>query len=149
MPEQAARNRWVATHGRLRSAGTVEKVALVGLLWVIYARILPGTTATSVQLFLGTAAFVVANAAITLGAARSGRGADSAMIAFGVRVLLNVGLVTLAGWLLSSGAGRHLDPAGALFFVMLLSLITLLADRYRPVYEMRFATPAALRGGAP
>jgi len=135
----AARNRWVAAHGRLMSTGTLEKVVLIGLLWVIYSQVLPGTEATSRQLFLGTAAFVVVNAAVSLWVARSARGVEPALVAFGIRVLMNVGLVVLAAWLLDRGGGE-LNRANALFFVLLLSLIILLDDRYRPVYEMRFSS---------
>jgi hypothetical protein len=134
----AGRNRWVAAHGRLRSVGTLEKVVLVGLLWVIYSQVLPGTEATSGQLFLGTAAFVLVNAAASLWVARARRGVEPMLMAFGVRVLLNVGLVLVAAWLVGR-AGGELNRGNALFFVLLLSLITLLDDRYRPVYEMRFA----------
>ncbi|HEY6596380.1 MAG TPA: hypothetical protein VI011_20080 [Asanoa sp.] len=141
----AARNRWVAAHGRLMSTGTLEKVVLLGLLWVIYSQVLPGTKATSGQLFLGTAAFVVVNAAVSLWVARSGRGVEPALMAFAFRVLMNVGLVVLAGWLLARGEGE-LNRANALFFVLLLSLITLLDDRYRPVYEIRFSAARSTAG---
>ena len=135
----AARNRWVSEHGRMWSAGTLEKVVLVGLLWVIYAQVLPGVQTTSLRLFLGTTAFVVVNCAVSLWAARSARGVESMLAAFGVRVLMNVGLVLLATWLLTRGRG-DLGWPDALFFVVLLSLLTLLDDRYRPIYELRFFT---------
>jgi hypothetical protein len=134
----AGRNRWVARHGRLWSAGTLEKVVLVGLLWVVYAQILPGTRSTPGQLFLGTAAFVVVNSAVALWVARAARGVEPALLAFGARVLMNVGLVLLAEWLLNRERG-DLNDASAVFFVLLLSLLTLLDDRYRPVYGIRFA----------
>jgi hypothetical protein len=140
----AARNRWVAAHGRLASSRTLESVVLVGLIWVIYSQVLPGTVASSVQLFVGTAAFVVVNAAVSLWVARSARGLERALPAFGMRVLMNVVLVWSAGWLLAHEGGG-LNAAHALFFVLLLSLITLLESWYRPVYEIRFdgADPAA------
>jgi hypothetical protein len=139
----AVRKRWVAARGRLLSAGTLEKVVLVGLLWVIYSQVLPGTETTSRQLFLGTAAFVVVNAAVSLWVARSARGVEPVLVAFGFRVLMNVMLVVLAGWLLARGDG-DLNRGNALFFVLLLSLITLLDDRYRPVYEMRFSAASPM-----
>ncbi|GGN33206.1 hypothetical protein FHR83_001677 [Actinoplanes campanulatus] len=137
----ADRNRWVAEHGRLLSTATLEKVTLIGLLWVIYAQVLPGTTATPIELFLGTSVIVLANAAVSLLVARSARGMERTLLAFGVRVLMNVGLMFVAERLLSAD-GRQFDSAAALFFVLLVSLLTLLDDRYRPIYEMRFATPS-------
>jgi hypothetical protein len=123
--------------GRLLSTGTLEKVVLIGLLWVIYAQVLPGITATTGQLFLGTAAFVVVNAAASIWAARTARGVRSLLTAFCLRVLMNAAIVVAADWLLTRDDGR-LNVATTLFFVLLLSLLTLLDDRYRPVYESRF-----------
>jgi len=142
----AQRQRWVATHGRLLSVGTAEKVVLIGLLSVIYGQVLPDRQSTAFELFLGIAVFVVVNAAISLWVARRSRTVESVLAAFGLRALLNAGLVLLADWLLAPGGG--LNSGNALFFVLLLSLITLLDDRYRPVHDVRFARPAGGRGGA-
>ncbi|WP_433727646.1 hypothetical protein ACQP2Y_12940 [Actinoplanes sp. CA-051413] len=140
LPIGFPRDRQAAPSGRLLSTGTLEKVVLVGLLWVIFSQVLPGTEATNGQLFLGTAAFVVVNAAISL----STGGTRPAVVAFGVRVLMNAGLVVVADQLLARADGQ-LNLLNALFFVLLLSLLTLLDDRYRPLYEDRFPTvrPAA------
>ncbi|GAA4442645.1 hypothetical protein [Phytohabitans houttuyneae] len=142
----AGRDRWIVAHGRFLSLATLEKVVLVGCLSVIYGRVLPDRQSTDGELFLGVAAFVCANAAISLWAARAGRGRDSILAAFGVRVLINVGLVVLADWLLGRGDGG-LNLGNALFFILLLSLITLLDDRYRPIQEARTAGAGA--AGAP
>jgi hypothetical protein len=136
MDTAARRNRWVATRGRLLSVATAEKVVLVGFLSVIYGQVLPGRQSTDTQLFLGVTVFVVVNAAVALWAARGSHTLESLLAAFGVRVLMNVGLVVLAGWLLRLSGGQ-LNRANAVFFILLLSLITLLDDRYRPVYQAR------------
>jgi hypothetical protein len=106
---------------------------------VIYAQILPGLESTPGQLFLGTAAFVVVNAAAALRIARAARGIEPTLLAFTARVLMNVLLLLLAAWLLPREGGGF-DRGAALFFVLLLSLLTLLDDRYRPIYQARFAT---------
>ncbi len=134
----AERDRWVAAHGRLLSRGTVEKVVLIGLVFVIYGEVLPGRESSRLQEFLGVAVFVVANAAISLWVARRTRGVQSILLAFAARVVINVGLVLLADFLLGRSRG-DLNLGNALFFVLLLSLLTLLDDRYRPVYQARFA----------
>jgi hypothetical protein len=131
----AGRDRRVAVPGRLWSTGTLEKVVLMGLLWVVYAQVLPGIDASAGQLFLGVAVFVVVNAAVSLSVARRARTVRWALGAFAARVLFNAGLVVLADRLLD---GR-LELGNGIFFVFLLSLITLLDDRYRPVHEVRFA----------
>jgi hypothetical protein len=42
-----------------------------------------------------------------------------------------------------------LNTGNAIFFVLLLSLITLLDDRYRPVHEARFATRPVIPSPGP
>jgi hypothetical protein len=138
----AERDQWVARYGRLWCTGTLEKVLLVGFLSVIYAQVLPDRRSTELELFLGAAAFVVVNAAVSLWAARRSRSLESALGAFAARVLMNAGLVVVAEWLLNRGGG-DLNEATALFFVLLLSLITLLDDRYRPVHDVRLSRSAS------
>ena len=90
LPEAAVtwqqRAAWLAVHGRVLSAATLEKVVLVGLISVIYAQVLPGLKATVTGLFVGLTVVVVLNAALSLGVARGGRGTDRVLVAFGLRV---------------------------------------------------------------
>ena len=82
--------------------------------------------------------FVVVNAALSLVVSRRFRSVSSAVLAFAARVVVNVTLVLLAGWLLGRDRGS-LSVGDTLFFVGLLSLLTLLDDRYRPIADARFA----------
>ncbi|MEV4349387.1 hypothetical protein AB0J83_33430 [Actinoplanes sp. NPDC049596] len=125
---------WVVAHRRVFSAATLEKIVLVGLLSVIFGELLPDLRSTGLELFLGIAAFVVVNAAVTLWIARGPIKPVTMAGAFGARVLLNVALVFVGAWLLGRG---DLNLGATLFFVLLLSLLTLLDDRYRPAYECR------------
>jgi hypothetical protein len=136
--EQAA---WRAESSRVLSAVTFEKVVLVGLLSVIFGQTLPGVRASEAELFVGVAGFVVVNAAMTLAAARRSVSFESLAAAFGVRVAVNVGLVLVASWLLDREGGG-LQEGNALFFVLLLSLLTTLHDRYQPVHAHRAADPS-------
>ncbi|MGA8046549.1 MAG: hypothetical protein WCA30_09810 [Dermatophilaceae bacterium] len=129
----------VAATGRVWSWVTAEKVALVGLISVVFAQVLPDVRSSDLQLFAGMGVVVVINVALSLAAARGGRGTDSALLAFGLRLLVNTALVVLADALLSDGKGS-LNLAGAVFFLAMLSLLTLLDDRFRPVAIHRDAT---------
>jgi len=139
---EAKRDAWVAAHGRLWSLATLEKVVLVGLVCVLYGEVLPNVRSSGTALFLGVGAFVVVNAVLSLAVSRRSRSVDSAVLEFGVRVVVNVALVLVAGWLLRRGGGS-LNVRDALFFVGLLSLITLLYDGYRPIADARFAGTGA------
>jgi hypothetical protein len=144
----AKRDAWVAAHWRVRSLATLEKVMLVGLVCVIYGEVLPDVRSSGTALFLGVGVFVVVNAALSLAVSRRSRSVDSALLGFGARVVVNTVLVLLAGWVLRRGDGS-LDVRDALFFVCLLSLITLLYDRYRPAADVRFAGAADPDSAAP
>src|SRR5947209_13998787 len=128
------RAEWTATHSAILSSTTVEKVALVGLISVIYGEALPGLDVTAWQLFVGIAALVVVNAAISVGSARGRVGTDNALVAFVARVGINSALVLVARAML--GGDRMDLPAAALFLAM-LSLLTLLHDRFLPVHAAR------------
>jgi hypothetical protein len=132
----AERDAWLLRHGRVLSADTVEKVFLVGLLSVIYAEVLPGSTASSLATFVGVAAFVIVNSVITLWMARRYRSIEPVLGAFVGRLALNVGLVFVADRLLPRREG-DIDLGPTLFLVGLLSLLTLLDDRFRPVAAVR------------
>ena len=61
-------------------------------------------------------------------------------MAFGLRVVLNLAVVVVARVLLGASG---IDLGAALFFVAMLSLLTLLDDWYRPVQAARFAEAGA------
>ena len=130
----AQRDAWTAANVRVWSWSTLEKVVLVGLLSTIYARILPGLEVSDLRMFVGIAAFVVVNAAISLVVARHIGSRTRLSAAIGARVLVNVGLVLLARLLLGAGA---LTLTSTLFFVLLLSLLVTFHDRYAPIAAVR------------
>jgi hypothetical protein len=138
MDTAAERATWRAETTRVRSGVTLEKVVLVGLLSVVFAQTLPGVRASDLELFVGTSAFVVANAAIVLAAARRAVSFESLAVTFAVRIGVNVALVALARLLLGA---RDIDVSNTLFFVVLLSLLTTLHDAWQPVHAHRVRTP--------
>jgi hypothetical protein len=130
-----------AAHHKVFDWSAVEKIFLIGLISVIYGRVLPGVEADDFELFLGIAVFVVINSAIGLWSSRRGYGWDSATISFAVVFATNVVLVFVADLLLSR-QNSTLRLTDTLFFVFLLSILTMLYDRYRPVNEYRASHPA-------
>ena len=136
MDTAAEMSAWRATHGRVRSFQTLEKVVLLGLLSVIFSQSLPGVRASNFDLFVGVAAVVVVNTVITLAVARRGSSVESVAIQFGSRLLLNLAIVVAGDWLLGLDGGS-IDQGDTFFFLMLISLITTLHDRYTPVLEYR------------
>ena len=128
---------WHIVHGRVWSLPTLEKVALVGMIAVVYGQSLPGVSATALQVFIGTGVVVALNAAITLALARRRWAVlESSLATFALRMALNVALVALAEAVLGLGT-EDVDTISSLFFLGMISLITTLHDRWLPVYELR------------
>ena len=121
----------------LLSIQLLEQAVLLSLICVIFAKILPGTTASPVEVALGVSGIVLANTVVSLWVARRGGIAiRSGALLYALRLTLNVALVGGAGVLASD---REDVPFGhALFFAQLITLVTWLYDWYRPLYEARF-----------
>jgi hypothetical protein len=117
----------------------VEKIALVALVSIIFAQVLPGVQASSLQLAIGLALIVTINTVLSHWLARRGVERVTVLRHFVVMGLVNAGLF-LAITLLLPALGGGLGLGSAIFFVLLLTLIVTLFDQYRQVYLMRFAS---------
>lgn len=127
---------WVSAHGHVWSGPTWEKVVLVGLVSVVYAQVLPTVRATNTELFVWLALLILVNAALSLLAARAARTVESLLLAFLIRAGINLGLLWLAAWLLGFRTGG-VDLGAGQFFILLMTLLTALHDRFWPVHEVR------------
>ncbi|TCO20429.1 hypothetical protein EV652_112175 [Kribbella steppae] len=143
--EAHERAAYQAAHRKVFDLAAVEKIFLIGLISVIYGQVLPGVEASDLEVFLGIAVFVAINSAIGVWSARRGYAWESAVLSFAVVFATNVVLVVVADLLLSR-RGDDLQLTDTLFFVFLLSILTMLYDRYHPVSEYRAA--AAKRDAA-
>lgn len=132
----AKRDAWMASNLRVISWWSLEKVALIGLLSTVYARILPGLEVSGTRMFVGIALYVLANIVVSLLVARHVGSRTGLFAGFAARVAVNVGLVLLARLVLGAGALALWDT---LFFVFLLSLLITYHDRFAPVSAIRAA----------
>ena len=124
--------------GRVVDTALVEKIALVSLVSLCFSKVLPGVQAGDLQLMISAAFVVLVNTALSHWLARRGFGWAFTLGQFLVLFVVNSGLM-LAHALLQFGVGKSIGVANALFFVLLLTLLVTLFDRYRQVYLMRFA----------
>ncbi|MEU4561805.1 hypothetical protein AB0F72_25765 [Actinoplanes sp. NPDC023936] len=128
--EQSA---WRIRNDRVLSWNTAEKALLLGLICCVFGQMLPDFTGSTGELFIGVGIAVVLNAAISLALARRSWTIRSTALAFAARLVLNIGLSVVANVLL----GLRIDGYDTLFFLTMISLITTLHDRWRPVHEFR------------
>lgn len=129
---RAARAVWSA---RVFDRDLLEKVVLVTLLVLIFAQVLPNTRATTAQMAVGAAVVIVINTAVSHGLARLGIGWRNALGQFIVMAAANFTIV--AAFQVFPGA-QDLDDAAVTFFILLLSVIVTLFDRFNEVYLARF-----------
>jgi hypothetical protein len=134
MDSAAERDAWMARNLKVISWWSLEKVALIGLLSTVYARILPGLDVSDLRMFVGISVFVLANVIVSLLVARHVGSRSGLFAAFMARVGVNVGLVLIAGQFVGASA---LSVSDTLFFVMLLSLLITYHDRFAPVGAVR------------
>jgi hypothetical protein len=119
--------------GRVLTREVFEQVSLLALLCIIFSSILPGIDPTVVQVVVGVAAIVLANAAIGLAAARRAEfGLESAAAGYAALLATNVVLVYLANAVL--GERRDFELGYGLFFAFLIATIIWLYEAFRPVY---------------
>ncbi len=134
------RSSWRAQAWRLFDWNLVEKVVLTSLTCVIFAEILPGVTESPKIVAFWVAGIVVVNAAAGLAFVRRGHTIDRFVLQFLAQLVVNEAIVVVAS--LFSGGFRL---SHALFFLLLITLITTLYDRYRPVREYHREEAHAVR----
>jgi hypothetical protein len=122
---------------RLVDRELLEKIVFVSLVSIIFGRMLPGVDTSPAGTALGVAIVIVANTLISEALVRRGRQWSSAARQFGVMLALNLVILAIGQAVLATLTGRRLEHA--LVFVLLLTLIVTLYDRYRPIHLARFA----------
>jgi len=124
---------------RFFNMALVEKVVLVGMVGIIFAQILPDVRASNLELAVGTAFVIILNTVVSHWFARRGTEWSSTIVQFVVMAVINFGLILVYSFLLPTFDGE-INLGNTLFFVLLLTLIVTMFDRYYPKYRGRFAT---------
>lgn len=116
------------------SMAVAEKVLLLTTIAVIFSRVLDGIRASSFELALGVTAVVVLNSAISLVPFERGSRYGSTAIQFVAMGIVNSAVIGV-GVLLrrTAGVDAYLDAADALFYLLLITLIITMYDRYRVI----------------
>ena len=107
----------------------VEKVALTALVTVIFAQLIPDSDASPLQITVAVAVIVVSSSAISHW--MSGRGISWSSIGreFGAMLVVNVAIV-IAYVVLLRRSDTPVNEAAMVFFVVLLTLLVTLFDRF-------------------
>ena len=111
-------------------------VVLVALVSVIFGRMLPGVEDSPIAIAIGVGVVILVNTAVSEYLIRRGGRWGSILHQFALELALNVSIVSVAGVVLRVMFAEPIQHA--LVFVLLLTLIVTLYDRYRPVHLTRF-----------
>jgi hypothetical protein len=126
---------------RLWEWDLLEKALLVSLIGIIFAQVIPNTQSTPLELTISVSFVVVANAAVSQWLARRGRSWESTGQLFLAMLVINAAIVGVVTLLRSD----DVDEGALIFFLLLLTLIVTLYDRYRPIRSARYPVPSAAR----
>ena len=130
---QAERERMMATVIR---PGLFEKIALLALVSIIFGQML-NVSAEPITMSILVAIVVVGNAILSTLLERQGFGPGPAVRQFIVTGLLNIVVVAVMFFVLDA-LGSPISGDRTMFFVILITLLMTLYDRYRPEYLARF-----------
>jgi hypothetical protein len=142
-PAQLEAERQRMAH-RLLRPGLLEKFGLIALTSIIFGQMLD-VRSEPIEMAILVGIVLVANAALSAWLERFGFGPGPALRQFIVTGLLNIGI--FVGLLLVFELlGDRSEPGPLGVFLLLITLLVTLYDRYRPEYVARFSTdlePAA------
>jgi hypothetical protein len=128
---------------RIVDFALLEKVVMVSLVSIIFAQVLPDVRSTDLQLGVGVALVIIINTTLSHWLSRRGYSWASTLRQFVTMVLINA-LLTAAYVMFLSSTEGSVSVKTAAFFVLLLTLLVTLYDRYRQVYLMRFPPTASM-----
>lgn len=128
----------IAKPHRFINEALIEKIALVSLLCIIFAQVVPSVKASDIQIAIGVALLIIINTALSHWLSSRGSGWKSLLQEFVVMTLVNFSLILVADFLLPRIEGS-INLGDTMFFVLLLTLNVALYDWYRQVYEHRLA----------
>ena len=115
----------------------IEKIVMVSLVSIIFAQILPEVQASNLQIAEGIILIIIINTALSHWLARRSKGWKSTLQEFAVMTAVNFSL-TLVFFSIMPSFNGSINLENTLVFVMLLTLLVTLYDRYRQVYLLRF-----------
>ena len=135
---EQVRNAVASEASRIVDAALLEKIVLITLVSMCFGQVIPGMQATNFQLIIGVALIVIVNTALSHWLARRGFGWAFSLWQFIALAVVNLIALLVYAFLRT----RFDDPVSIgnmFFFVLLLTLLVTLYDRYRQVYLMRFS----------
>jgi hypothetical protein len=116
-----------------------EKVALVGLICVIFASVLPDIDRGPLQTAVGVGLLIVANAALSHWLAGRGVRWSSTVTQLLGMIAVNAGILWIFA-VVGRSSGEDVNGAAVVFFVLVISLLVTLYDRFADERQARLVS---------
>lgn len=126
----------VVSYKNLINRELFEKIAMMALIIVIFAQVIPGVKATNIQLAIGVGLILFANTLLTFYIKKIIKIKFTMITDFILMIVLNVGLALVYIIILPYGKGE-INMSALVFFSLMVALLVTLYDTYNPYYQMR------------
>jgi len=113
-----------------------EKIIMVGLISLIFAQMFPTLRASNVQVVMGTSVVILVNALMGYVLLKSSVFSVSTLNKFIPMFVIN-SFVSIIYVRILTGSDASVNTILVLFFAYIITLLTVLYDRFRPVYLSR------------
>jgi hypothetical protein len=123
---------------RIFDLALLEKIVLVGLVCFIFSKILPEVDASGLQIGIAVGVLITLNTVVSEWLARRGMDWQSIGTEFVAMAVVNAGLA-FAMWLILQTTDGSIHLGNTLFFLLLITLMITLYDRFQPYYLIRRA----------
>jgi hypothetical protein len=124
--------------------GLFEKIGMIALVSIIFGQVLK-VHAEPLELSIIMAVIVFGNAALSTILERRGFGPTAALRQFLFTGILNLAIMGVIA-IVFEVLGNPVDLLNTFFYLLLITLLITLYDRYRPEYLARFAKDEAPAG---
>ena len=122
---------------RYFSRALVEKIALVSLVGIIFAQILPDIRATSIEIAIGGTILLLISTAVSQLISRRGVSWAATWVGFIVIMVVNFSLIMMISFLLPSYDGSF-NLVNVIFFALMFTVVITMFDRHRQIRLQRF-----------
>ena len=122
---------------KLRRHEFIEKIIFVGLISIIFAQVFPNFRGTNLEVFTGVTLIILVNAVFSYMIMQSSRFNNALASNFFLMFVVNT-FAALTYAKIMVGRDNQVSFLVVMFFAYILTLITVLYDRFRPYYNERF-----------
>jgi glycerol uptake facilitator-like aquaporin len=140
---QSAKNTMMS---RLWTEQLLEKFVMLSLVCGIFGLVLPDVDASNLDIAIGVVLVLIVNTVVSEFLARRGVDWKSVFTQFVAMAAINAGIAVAFFYLLRS-SDDSINLGSTLFFLLLITLIITLYDRYRPFSLARFGEEQSLSKG--